>query len=187
MKNILTITLFSILALTSAQAEKSNVEMCKTYIKEAKNFQATKETNIVSEGTMAFYKDKVAAHCGNIVAKAPFKKDFYAKAFMKKDTATLTSCKLAIKMAKTYAATENVTPFITHAHKINVTDNCGTLVAKKAPANCLFDVVDNSNTEELKKRCLASIEKAHAAMGTDAATASKEEVVANCGRLQTSL
>lgn len=187
MKKILTIALLSVMALTSAQAKDSNVEMCKTYIAEAQKFQAAKETNIISEATMAFYKDQIVAHCGNIVAKVPYQKDFFATQFMKHDAVSLSSCKLAIKMAKAYSDSENVTPFMTNAHKINVTDNCGTLVAKKPAAFCLFDVTDKSNTEDLKKRCLASIKKAHEAKGVDAISAGKAEVVANCGRLQASL
>jgi len=183
MKKILTIALLSVLTLTNIQAKDESIEACKTYINEAKKFQATMETNIVSEATMAFYKDQVVANCGSIASKAPYQKDFFATQLMKKDQATLTGCVLAIKMAKTYQESGDVTPFMTNAHKINITDNCGTLVAKKRPANCFFDVVDNSNKEELKKRCLASIQKAHKAKGAEAISAGKAEVIANCGRL----
>ncbi len=187
MKKILTITLISILALINVQAQETNIEMCKAYIKEAKNFQATKEVTIVSEATMAFYKDQVTANCGNIVSKAPFKNDFYAKAFTKQQSSSMVNCKMAIQMAKAYDENAEVKPFIANAHRINVTDNCGTLVAKKAPAFCLFDKVDNSSADALKERCLASIKKAYEARGTSDDSASKEEVVINCGRLQATL
>lgn len=183
MKYILTIALLSVLTLTNIQAKDADIEACKTYINEAKKFQDTMKTNIVSEATMAFYKDQVVANCGTLGSKAPYKTEFFANEFMKKDKASLASCVLAVKMAKTYQESGDVSPFILNAHKVNISDNCGSLAAKKRPANCLFDVVDNTSKEALKKRCLASIEKAYDAMGTEAASASKAEVVANCGRL----
>ena len=47
-------------------------------------------------------------------------------------------------MAHSYAETTDKSFIITNAHKINVIDNCGTLVAKKSPAFCLYDVASNS-------------------------------------------
>ncbi len=186
MKKIILVTLMSILTMVNVQAETTNVEMCKTFIQKAKAYQETMKDDEVSKATLAFYKDEVVGQCGNIASKMTYKKNFFAAAIMKKDTATVNNCKLSIKMAKTYADTTDKSFIVTHAHKVNVIDNCGTLMAKKVPAFCLFDVVDNSK-EDLKERCLASIKKAHSAMGTDAISAHKAEVVANCGRLQTSL
>lgn len=134
----------STLALVSANAEATDVEMCKTFINEAKTYQATMKEDKVSQATLAFYKDSVVAHCGSIVAKMPYKKDFFAHALMKKDTATVNNCKLSIKMAQSYAKTADKSFLITNAHKINVIDNCGTLAAKKSPAFCLYDVAANS-------------------------------------------
>jgi len=176
----------TIFSLTTIQAEGSNIEACKAYIAEAKSFQDTMHHDAISEASMAFYKDRVVSYCGNIASKMPYEKNFFANALMKKDTTTVSNCKTAIKMAKAYTESEHISPFIMHAHKVNVADNCGTLVAKKTPAFCLFDVVDNSK-EDLKEKCLASIDKAHAAMGTNSVANYKAEVVANCGRLQASL
>lgn len=187
MKKIIIAALVSTLALINVQAnEETNIEVCKTYINEAKSFQETMETNKVDEATFAFYKDQVVANCGNIASKLPYEKNFFAQALMKKDTATVNNCKTAIAMAKSYVENDNSSPFIANAHRINVTDNCGTLVAKKAPEFCFFDVVDNSK-ESLKKRCIASIEKAHATMGTDSALQNKNEVLENCGKLHRSI
>ncbi len=187
MKKIIITVLVSAIALINVQAtEPTNIDMCKTYIKEAKSYQETMKSDVLSEATLAFYKDNVVAHCGNIVAKVPYEANFFALQLMKKDITSVNNCKLAIEMAKSYDNTADKSPFITHAHKINITDNCGTLVAKSPSGNCLFDVVDNSK-EGLKERCVASIKKAHAAMGTDAVTAYKKEVVANCGRLRESM
>ena len=186
MKKIILTAFIALYSLTTLQAKDSNIEACKAYIAEAKSFQSTMKHDKVSDATMAFYKDNVVSYCGNIAAKMPYEENFFAKALMKKDTTTVSNCKLAIKMAKSYNASEHTSPFITHAHKVNIADNCGTLVAKKAPAFCLFDVVDNSR-EDLKEKCLASIDKAHTTMGTNSVANYKAEVVANCGRLQASL
>jgi len=187
MKNILITILISIIALTNVQAkDKSSIEACKTYINEAKSFQSTMKSDKISEATFAFYKDNVVAHCGNIAAKMPYKKDFFALQLMKKDRATVNNCKTAIKMAHTYDNKADKIAFISNAHKINITDNCGTLVAKKAPAFCLFDKIDNSK-EKLKEKCLTSIEKAHATMGTSADFENKGEVLRNCGRLHATI
>lgn len=144
MKKILIIAIMSTLGLVSANAEATDVEMCKTFIKEAKTYQATMKEDEISKATLAFYKDSVVAQCGNIVAKMPYKKDFFAHALMKKDTVSVDNCKLSIKMAHSYAETTDKSFIITNAHKINVIDNCGTLVARKAPAFCLYDVASNS-------------------------------------------
>ena len=187
MKKIIIAALVSTLALINVQAnDKTNIEVCKTYINEAKSFQETMETNKIDEATFAFYKDQVVANCGNIVSKETYEKNFFAQALMKKDTATVNNCKTAIAMAHSYVDNDNSSAFIANAHKVNVVDNCGTLVAKKAPAFCFFDVVDNSK-ESLKDRCLASIEKAHATMGTESALQNKNEVLENCGKLHRSI
>ena len=182
MKKILLMLSIAILALTNTQAEESNVEVCKTYINEAKSFQETMDTNKVSESTLAFYKDQVVSNCGNIASKMSYEKNFFAQALIKKENATASNCKLAINMAKSYDNNGNNSPFIANAHKINVVDNCGTLMAKKSSAFCLFSKVDNTK-ENLKDKCVASIDKAHATMGTSSDFKNKGEVLRNCGRL----
>jgi hypothetical protein len=159
MKKIIIMAMISIMATINVQAETTNVEMCKTFIEKAKTYQSTMKNDKVSKATLAFYKDEVVGQCGNIASKMTYEKNFFASALMKQDNATVHNCKLAINMAKKHVAETDKTFIVTHAHKVNVIDNCGTLMAKKAPAFCLFDVVDNSK-EDLKERCIASIEKA---------------------------
>ncbi|WP_309497816.1 hypothetical protein [Sulfurovum sp.] len=183
MKKTIIMAIITILATVNVQAETTNVEMCKTFIEKAKEYQSTMKSDEVSKATLAFYKDEVVGQCGNIASKMTYKKNFFAAALMKKDTATVNNCKVSIQMAKAYADTADQSFIIAHAHKVNVIDNCGTLMAKKAPAFCLFDVVDSSNTDALKEKCIASIEKAHATMGTSADFENKGEVLKNCGRL----
>lgn len=195
MKKILLVTLIAILAMANVQAETTNVEMCKTFIAKAKAYQETMKDDEVSKATLAFYKDEVVGQCGNIASKMSYEKNFFAEALMKKDTTTVNNCKLSIKMAKAYAETTDQSFIITHAHKVNVADNCGTLVAKKASEFCFFDVVQNkkeNKKEDLKERCLASIEKAHAYTASmkknpETLQSHKNEVVANCGKLQANL
>ncbi len=187
MKNILITILISIIALTNTQAkDTTSIEACKTYINEAKSFQETMKSDTISEATFAFYKDNVVAHCGNIAAKMPYKKDFFAHQLMKQENSTVNNCKTAIKMAHLYDNKADKIAFMTNAHKINITDNCGTLVAKKAPVFCLFDKTDDS-TEKLKDKCVASIEKAHAAMGSSEDFKNKGEVLRDCGRLHATI
>jgi len=191
MKKILITALIATLAMVNVQAETTQVEMCKTFIEKAKSYKSTMKEDKISQATLAFYKDEVVGHCGNIASKMPYQKDFFAMTLMKKDHATVSNCKLSIKMAKAYAETTDKSFIITNAHKVNVIDNCGTLVAKKAPAFCLFDVVDKSD-EDLKERCIASIKKAHAFTATintnpEALQAHKDAVIANCGSLQSSI
>lgn len=191
MKKILIATLITTMAMINAQAETTDIKMCKTFIEKAKTYKETMKDDKVSQATLAFYKDEVVGHCGNIVAKMPYKKNFFAAALMKNDTTSVNNCKVSIKMAKIYEETDNKSFIIAHAHKVNIIDNCGTLVAKKTPAFCFFDVVDNSK-EDLKERCLASIEKAHAFTASghnnvEALQSHKDAVVANCGGLQATL
>jgi len=190
MKKLLIVTLMSVLAMVNVQAE-SNVKMCKAFIEEAKTYQTTMKNDKLSQATLAFYKDEVVSFCGNIAAKMPYEKNFFANVLMKSENANVNNCKKSIMMAKVYAETENKSFLITQAHKVNVVDNCGTLMAKKTPAFCLFDVVDNS-TEDSKARCIASIKKAHAFQSTinlnpEALQAHKDAVIANCGSLQASI
>ena len=189
MKNIIIMTMISILATINVQAETTNVETCKTFIEKAKTYQSTMKDDKDSKATLAFYKDEVVGQCGNIASKMTYKKNFFASALMKKDVATVNNCKMLIKMAKNYAESTDQSFIIANAHKVNVVDNCGTLVAKKAPAFCLFDVVDNSK-EDMKDRCLASVEKARIFSSTnnkdiELVQSHKDEVRANCGGLMT--
>ncbi|CAA6803466.1 MAG: Unknown protein [uncultured Sulfurovum sp.] len=186
MKNLFISTLL-LLSINVAQAEtNSDIEICKTYINKATTYQSTMKSDPISQATFAFYKDEVVSHCGSIVAKIPFDKNFFVNNLMKTDTKNVENCKLSIKMAKASVEDGNISPFSVHAHKINIIDNCGTLVAKKAPTFCLFDIVDNSK-EDLKNRCIASIQKAHADTNPKTLQMHKEDIVANCGKLHSTL
>lgn len=136
MKKLLMIALLSGIAMASTE-----VETCKTFINQAKTYQTTMKEDTLSEMTLSFYKDKVVAHCGNIVAKEAYDKNFFANAMMKKTLTTTDNCKVAISMAKEYKnAGTFSSKMIENAHKENIVDNCGTLVSAKSSAFCLFDL-----------------------------------------------
>jgi hypothetical protein len=187
MKNILITVLFTILALTTTQAnDTKSIEACKTSINEAKSFQATMKSDKLSEKTFAFNKENVVAHCGSIASKKPYKVESFAKGLYKKDTVSVNNCKTAITMAKSYDERVNKTPFIANAHKVNVIHNCGILVAKKTAEYSFFDVADNGK-EDRKGRCIASIKEAHGTTNAETRSEHKSEVIANCGRLQSAI
>lgn len=140
MKKILTVAIVSLMAMVNLQAETSNVEMCKTFIEEAKQYQNTMKDDKISNATLAFYKDKVVSHCGTIVAKVQYEENFFSNLMIKDTFASVDNCKVSIKIAKTYAASDRHNFKVLEAYKENVVDNCGTLVAKKVPAFCLFDL-----------------------------------------------
>jgi len=186
MKKILLMAFIATLALTNTQAEETSTDICKTYIKEAHIFQSTNKKSEATDATLDFYKDKIVSHCGNITSKETYNRDLFAQSIMKKEVNSAENCKLAINMAKSYDQSANKSSFMTDAHKVNIADNCGTLVAKKAPAFCLFSAVDNSK-EEMKGRCIASIDKAHTLPKGQVLDSHKNEVIANCGRLQSNI
>jgi len=160
MKKIIIMTMLSILATIHVQAEATDVKMCKAFIKKAKSYQLTMREDDISKATFSFYKDEVVGHCGSIASKMPYDKNFFVTTLMKKNVASVNDCKMAIKIAKKYVDNTDKSYIITQAYKVNVIDNCGTLVAKKESIFCNFDVLDNS-TKDLKKRCNDSIENAH--------------------------
>jgi hypothetical protein len=191
MKKIIIMTMLSILATIHVQAEATDVKMCKTFIEKAKSYQLTMGEDDISKATFSFYKDEVVGHCGSIASKMPYDKNFFVNTLMKKDVASVNNCKMAIKIAKRYVENTDKSYIITQAHKVNVIDNCGTLVVKKAPIFCNFEVVDNSK-ENIINRCIASIEKAHKYQSsenknTETFQSYKKEVIANCGGVQTKI
>jgi hypothetical protein len=131
-----------ILALLSGYVMAStSIETCKTFIKQAHVYQETMSHDALSEMTFSFYKDKVVAHCGGITAKETYHKNFFAQEMMKNIVGTQNTCKIAIGMAKEYQNTTKLTSkIIVNAHKENIADNCGTLVAKEAAVFCLYDI-----------------------------------------------
>ncbi len=132
MKKILLMALLTTFAMSS-----TDVNTCKVFINQAHKYQETMKGDVLSKTTLAFYKEKIVAHCGNIVAKKTYEKNFFAKAMMKDTVVTQENCKMAIKIAKNYKEnTEFTSNIILDAYKENIVDNCGTLVAVEKPSYC---------------------------------------------------
>ncbi|MDQ7085921.1 MAG: hypothetical protein Q9M36_13865 [Sulfurovum sp.] len=186
MKKIFITALLTTLALLNLEANSNSVETCKNYISEAKSFQSTMHNDKISQATMVLYKEKVVAHCGNIVASLPYKKEFFVKELVKKDTQTVAQCKLAIQIAKAYTNNDKRSTFMAQTHKENMIDNCGNLVAQKTPAFCLFDKVADS-TDVLKERCITAIQDAHKTVDVKQMLTHKKAIVFNCGKLHEQL
>lgn len=136
MKKIIIMTMLSILATIHVQAEATDVKMCKAFIEKAKSYQLTMGEDDISKATFSFYKDEVVGHCGSIASKMPYDKNFFVNTLMKKNVVSVNECKMAIKIAKKYVDNTDKSYIITQAHKVNVIDNCGTLVAKKESIFC---------------------------------------------------
>ena len=103
-------------------------------------YQNTMKDDKMSNATLAFYKDKVVSHCGTIVAKVQYEENFFSNLMIKDTFASVDNCKVSIEIAKTYAASDTHNFKVLEAYQENVVDNCGTLVAKKAPAFCMYDL-----------------------------------------------
>ena len=139
MKNILLLVTAMLFAVTQLSAEGKSTEVCKTYIDQVRSFKHTMKNDEVSKKTLAFYENKMKIHCGNIVSKKKFEKKSFIEMMAKKDNKTTAECRQAIDMASEYSKTKNQLPVIVAAHKENIADNCGTLVASHVSAYCLYD------------------------------------------------
>lgn len=143
MKNLLTTLIISILAITTNVNADTNLEMCKTFVKQAHNYNDTMKNDSASQKALSFYKEKIAAHCGTVVAKPVYEVNYFKQVNAKNMTGTVESCKASIAMAKRYAEHSkfNKSMIIAEAHKVNIIDNCGTLIAKNPSAVCHIDTV----------------------------------------------
>jgi len=143
MKNLLTILIISILAITTNVNADTNLEMCKTFVKQGHKYSDTMKNDSASQKTLAFYKEKIVAHCGPLVAKPVYEVNYFTQVSAKNTTGTVESCKASIAMAKSYAESSkyNKSMVIAEAHKVNIVDNCGTLIAKNPLAVCHIDTV----------------------------------------------
>lgn len=143
MKNLLAIIMISILAISTNVNADTNLEMCKTFVKQAHNYSDTMKNDSGSQKTLSFYREKVVAHCGTVMAKPIYEVNYFTQVSAKSTTGTIESCKASIAMAQSYAESSkyNKSMIIAEAHKVNIVDNCGTLIAKNPSAVCHIDTV----------------------------------------------
>lgn len=140
MKVLLALMLVSALAISSDPKQKGNIKVCQAYIDQAKKFRATMKDDALSQHTFNFYKEKVRVHCGTLIAKNDkFERKSFTEMMMKSDKTTTVACKRAITMASNYSKNEDQSQLIIAAHKENIVDNCGTLVASHVSSYCLYD------------------------------------------------
>ena len=135
MKMILIALLMSTFAL---HADQGSIDVCKAYITQVKEFKATMKDDKLSQDTLSFYKEKMLVHCGNLSSKKKFEKKEFAAMMMKDSKKTSAECRQSIDMASKYSTTKNQTAMLVAAHKENIVDNCGALMASHVSAYCLY-------------------------------------------------
>jgi hypothetical protein len=93
----------------------------------------------MSKKTLAFYEEKRKVFCGNLASKVKFEKKSFLEMMAKNGKNTVKECKEAIDMASAYSKTKNQSALIMAAHKENIVDNCGAVVASHVASYCLWD------------------------------------------------
>ena len=140
MKKLLLILLLSTFAMSETVESKLGkyTKICKSYIEEAKAFQSTMTNDELSKQTFEFYKNKVRIHCGTIAAKPKFEKKSFTELMMKSEVKDKEACKLSIDMASKYSKAKNQSSLMIAAHKENIAEKCGTIVAAHVSGFCLY-------------------------------------------------
>jgi len=140
MKKLLLIALLSTFAMSEVAQTRLGkyTQICKSYIDEAKAFQETMGTDEISKQTFEFYKDKVRIHCGTIASKTKFEKKSFVKLMVKENVEDKEACKLSIDMASKYSKGKNQSSLLIAAHKENIVDKCGSIVAAHVSGFCLY-------------------------------------------------
>ena len=141
MKKLVIIALLSAFGMAEAITipKGQSFKVCQSYIDQAREFKKTMGEDEISKKTFAFYKEKMYVHCGSIVSKKKFEKKSFVEMMAKNKKTTTAECRMAIDMAAKYSENSTQTDLIVAAHKENIVDNCGTLVASHVSSYCLFD------------------------------------------------
>ncbi|CAA6811042.1 MAG: Unknown protein [uncultured Sulfurovum sp.] len=135
MKKILIVLLITTFGL---YADKGSIKVCQSYIDQVKAFEKEMGNDKISQKTLAFYKEKMKIHCGGLASKKKFEKKEFAEMMSKNENHTTAECKEAIEMASKYSERKTQSIMIVAAHKENIADNCGSLMAAHVSAYCLF-------------------------------------------------
>lgn len=128
---------FSMAEVVNVTKEKST-SICESYINETKAFEKNMKDDEVSKKTLEFYKEKILVHCGSISAKVKFDKKVFAELMTKEQNATVPECRMAIHMASEYSKNKEQSEILVAAHRENIADNCGSIVAGHVSAYCLY-------------------------------------------------
>jgi hypothetical protein len=140
MNKMIIVALLSVFSMaeTASVTKQKSVAVCQSYIDQTKEFKKTMGTDKVSQETFAFYKQKMLVHCGSIVSKVKFEKQYFSEMMMKAEVNTVPECRMAIAMASKYSENKKQSSIIVAAHRENIADNCGSLVASHVSAYCLY-------------------------------------------------
>jgi len=128
---------FSMAEVATTTKVKSS-SICESYINQTKAFEKTMKQDEVSKKTLEFYKEKMLVHCGSLTAKMKFEKKSFVEMMMKSDKATVPECRMAIDMAAAYSKNKEQSEVLVAAHRENIADNCGSIVASHVSAYCLY-------------------------------------------------
>lgn len=141
MKQLLLISLLFTFGMSEVPKTQKNkyTEVCKSYITQAKEYKETMGDDILSKETFAFYKEKIGIHCGSLVAKPEFEKKSFTEMMMKSEVKDKKACKLAISIASKYSRSAKQSKLIIAAHKENISDKCGSLMAAHISNYCLHE------------------------------------------------
>ncbi|MEA1879732.1 MAG: hypothetical protein U9N11_03705 [Campylobacterota bacterium] len=135
MKKILIVLLMTTFGL---YADKGSIKVCQSYIDQVKTFKKEMGNDKISQKTLAFYKAKMTIHCGSLASKKKFEKKEFAEMMSKDTNNTTAECKEAIDMASKYSERKTQSIMIVAAHKENIADNCGSLMASHVSSYCLY-------------------------------------------------
>jgi len=141
MKKLLIIVLLSTFGMseTVSVTKAKSIEVCQSYITQAQEFKKTMGEDEISKSTLLFYKEKMLVHCGKISSKPKFEKISFLEMMAKSSEHTTAECKMAINMASQYSKNKTQSEIIVAAHRENIADNCGALVASHVSSYCLHN------------------------------------------------
>lgn len=145
MNKLIIVALLSAFGMADAftATKEKSTSVCQSYIDQTKAFEKTMKQDEVSKKTLAFYKEKMLVHCGNMTSKTKFEKKQFAEMMSKNEKTTVPECRMAIDMASAYSKNKVQSELIVAAHRENIADNCGPLVASHVSAYCLYGEEEN--------------------------------------------
>ncbi len=134
------VALLSVFAMAEVvnTTKVKSISVCEAYINQTKAFEKTMKQDDVSKKTLAFYKEKMLVHCGSMTSKVKFEKKQFAEMMSKDENTTVPECRMAIDMASAYSKNKVQSELIVAAHRENIADNCGSIVASHVSAFCLY-------------------------------------------------
>ena len=140
MNKLIIATLLSVFSMAEVvnTTKVKSISVCESYVNQTKAFEKTMQQDEVSKQTLAFYKEKMLVHCGSMTSKVKFEKKKFAEMMSKDENTTVPECRMAIDMASQYSKNKEQSELIVAAHRENIADNCGSIVASHVSSFCLY-------------------------------------------------